>query len=139
MQLCSAQLVCTAGELPIPRTAGLTDPNVKDMETDAMARTSANAEIDASMCETAPNKSKTIHLQYQQYDFELRASMVRYADLHGLQAASRHSSKLGHKVPYTTIPCSQTLLLTVTQNLGRDVFSIPHKSYQNYQKFLGLQ
>ena len=77
-----------------------------------MARASANAEIDASMCETAANKSKRIRLQYQQYDSELRASIARYADLHGLQAASRHfSSKLGHNVPYTTIPCSRTLLL----------------------------
>ena len=79
MQLCSAQLVCTAGELP--RTAGLPDPNVKETETDAAARTSANAEINASMCETAANKSKRTRLQYRQYISELHASMARYADL----------------------------------------------------------
>ena len=100
------------GELPTPRTAGLPDPNVEETETDAAACASANAETDASMCETAANKSKRIRLQYRQYSSEMCASMARYADLHRLQAASRHfSSKLGHKVQYTTIPCSRTLLL----------------------------
>ena len=115
MQLCSAQLVCTAGELPIPRTAGLPDPNVEETETDVAALALANAEIDASMCETAANKSKRIRLQYQQYGSELRASMARYPDLHVLQAASQHfSSKLGHKVLYTTIPCFWTLLVAAS-------------------------
>ena len=90
MQLCLAQLVCTAGKLPIPRTAGLLDPNIEETEIDVVAWALANAEIDVSMCETATNKSKRIRLQYRQYGSELRASMARYTDLVGLQAASRH-------------------------------------------------
>ena len=57
--------MCTAGELPVPRTGGLPDPIIEETETDAAARTSANAEIDASMCQTASNKSKRICLQYR--------------------------------------------------------------------------
>ena len=79
------------------------------METDAA---DAPQQMQRLMCVTAANKSKRICLQYRQYGSQLRASMARYSDLYGLQAASRHfSSKLGHKVPYTTIPCSRTLLL----------------------------
>ena len=91
-QLCSAQMVCTAGELLIPKTAHFSDPNVEETEIDVAARALANAEIDASVCETAANNSKRIHLQYQLYGSELRPSIARYTDLHELQAASRHFS-----------------------------------------------
>ena len=47
-------------------TAFLT-PTFEKRKTDAAACASANAEIAASMCETAASKSKRIRLQYRQY------------------------------------------------------------------------
>ena len=92
------------GLYPKPDDPFLPDPNLETSDKEARACSSANEAISEGNSPSSCGKRSP----YQRYDDEQRAAMAKYADLHGLTAASRHFSvQLGRHVAYTTIQSIQ--------------------------------
>jgi hypothetical protein len=99
----------TSRQFSKPRTLGLPDPNKEKTKDDAAICAAANAAIEKDLQSTADSKLKRGKRGcYHRYDDKTRANMAKYANEHGLKAASVHfSGLLGHNVSYTTIQSIQ--------------------------------
>lgn len=91
------------GAWPVLKTDRLPNPNDEREERERAVCAAANAEIQLSM---AYGQSTTIvsldnaHVAIGTTTPRQRAKMAQYANMHGLQGASRHRPReLGHDVP----------------------------------------
>ena len=95
------------GEYPKPKSPFLPDPNLEKTSADRVTCASANAEIEGSTKSPAcssPAETRNRRGSYGFYSEILRAKIAKYANEHGLSAASRHFSKeLDRRVPITTV------------------------------------